>query len=258
MKKSIQILLVIGTFLFASCADAKTKKNDKEKNTNNTTHKDDKSNFHKAPVLNYDYAALEPVIDAKTVEIHFSKHTLGYYKKFLNSIQNTKLESMPMYKILMNISKYPASVRNNAGGYYNHVLYWDNMTTQNRKAMPKEIVEAIKRDFGSFDTFKKEFDKAAKTLFGSGWVWLSINRNGKLFVSTTANQDNPMMDVIDVEERGYPILAFDVWEHSYYLKYQNKRSDYIRAFWSIINWDVVNDRYLTTMKAGKKYANKKE
>lgn len=145
-----------------------------------------------------------------------------------------------MEQIFASISKQPVAVRNNGGGFYNHNLFWENMTPQ-KNDIPAELKAAIEKDLGSFDKFKEAFSKAAMTRFGSGWAWLSVDKNGKLFVSSTPNQDNPLMDV--VEERGTPVLALDVWEHAYYLKYQNKRVDYVTNFWNVINWNVVYNRY---------------
>jgi Fe-Mn family superoxide dismutase len=197
--------------------------------------------MHPMPELAYKYDALEAAIDAKTVEIHFEKHTKGYYKKFLKAIKGTKLEKTPIQKIFNKVSNYDSKVRNAGGGYYNHVLYWENLGQGSSRMPDGKLLRAIERDFGSFEAFKKEFSKQAKGLFGSGWTWLSIDKNGKLFISTTNNQDNPLMDV--VRERGVPILAIDIWEHSYYLRYQNKRGEHIDNIWKIINWDVVERRY---------------
>jgi Fe-Mn family superoxide dismutase len=195
---------------------------------------------HKFPELGYAYNALEPYIDAQTMEIHYSKHHKAYYTNFMTAAEGTDMLKTPMEQIFANMSKHSATVRNNGGGFYNHNLFWENMTSV-KNEIPASLKSAIEKDLGSFDAFKEMFNKAAMTRFGSGWAWLSVDKNGKLFVSSTANQDNPLMDV--VEERGTPILGLDVWEHAYYLKYQNKRVDYVTNFWNVINWNVVNKRF---------------
>ena len=194
---------------------------------------------HKFPELGYAYNALEPYIDAQTMEIHYTKHHKGYYTNFMTAAEGTDLLKTPLEQIFANMSKHPVVIRNNAGGFYNHNLFWENMTGV-KNEIPSGLKSAIEKDFGSMEKFKETFNKAAMTRFGSGWAWLSVDKNGKLFVSSTANQDNPLMDV--VEEKGTPILGLDVWEHAYYLKYQNKRVDYVNVFWSVVNWKVVNDR----------------
>lgn len=157
----------------------------------------------------------------------------------MSAIEGTDLVKTPMPAIFANISKHSATIRNNGGGYYNHTLFWENMTGE-KQEVPAKLKAAIEKDLGSMDAFKDSFGKAAKTRFGSGWAWLSVDKNGKLFVSSTPNQDNPLMDV--VEERGTPLLCLDVWEHAYYLHYQNRRPEYVDNFWNIVNWKVVNDR----------------
>lgn len=195
---------------------------------------------HTFPELAYAYDALEPYIDAETMELHYSKHHKGYFTKFMAAAKGTDLLNTPMENIFAGISKQPEGVRNNGGGYYNHALFWENMTPQQGE-IPADLKAAIEKDFGSIDAFKTEFATAAKTRFGSGWVWLLVDENGALKVSSTPNQDNPLMDVAEV--KGTPLLALDVWEHAYYLNYQNKRGDYINNFWNVVNWDVVNHRY---------------
>ena len=151
---------------------------------------------------------------------------------------------MPMVSILAKISQYSVALRNNGGGFYNHNLFWENMSPV-KKEMPGRLKGAIEKDFGSFDAFKAAFENAAKTRFGSGWAWLSVDASGKLFVSSTANQDNPLMDV--VTEKGTPLLGLDVWEHAYYLKYQNRRPEYVGNFWNLVNWEVVDKRYAAAL-----------
>jgi len=197
--------------------------------------------------LPYGYEALEPFIDKQTVEIHYNKHHKAYYNNFLNAIKGTEMETMYITDIFKNISKYPAAVRNNVGGYYNHTFYWEGMKP-NGGILPKgKLSEVITKTFGSFEEFKKQFSEAGKTRFGSGWAWLSIDNKGILFIYSTPNQDNPLMDIS--EKKGVPLLTMDVWEHAYYLKYQNKRPDYIDAFWNVVNWEEVTRRYETALKS---------
>ncbi len=193
------------------------------------------------PKLPYDYNALEPYIDAQTMEIHHSKHHGGYTKKLNAAIEGTDLEKLSIEDILKDVSKHSTAVRNNGGGFFNHKLFWQNMSPDGGDKPEGKLAEAIDRDFGSFDNFKETFNKAAAGRFGSGWAWL-VNQNGKLVVTSTPNQDNPLMDVAEVQ--GTPILGLDVWEHAYYLKYQNKRPDYIDAFWNVINWSDVAKRFV--------------
>jgi Fe-Mn family superoxide dismutase len=191
------------------------------------------------PKLPYDFNALEPHIDAKTMEIHHGKHHNGYVTNLNNAIAGTDLENKSIEE-LMKVAGSNAAVRNNGGGNYNHSLFWTIMKPNGGGNPTGEIGAAIDAKFGSFEKFKEEFAKAAATRFGSGWAWLSVV-NGELAVSSTPNQDNPMMDVADV--KGTPILGLDVWEHAYYLNYQNRRPDYVAAFWNVINWDEVSKRY---------------
>ncbi|MFW6351890.1 MAG: superoxide dismutase [Bacteroidota bacterium] len=194
---------------------------------------------HKFPELGYDFNALEPYIDAQTMELHYTKHHQAYYNNFMKAAKDSKLAETPMEEIFKSISKESETVRNNGGGYYNHSLFWENMTPSQQQ-IPPQLRIAIEKDFESVDKFKEEFSTASKTRFGSGWGWLAVDDNGRLFVTSTPNQDNPLMDVAD--ERGTPLLGLDVWEHAYYLKYQNKRAEYVDNFWNLIDWDVVNKR----------------
>lgn len=195
---------------------------------------------HKFPELKYAFNALEPYIDAQTMEIHYTRHHKAYYTNFMTAAEGTELLKTPMEQIFATISKQSVAIRNNGGGFYNHNFFWENLSPV-KQEIPAGLKAVIEKDLGSFDSFKEAFTKAAMTRFGSGWAWLSVDKNGKLFVSSTANQDNPLMDVI--EEKGTPILGLDVWEHAYYLKYQNKRADYVTGFWNIIDWKVVEARY---------------
>jgi superoxide dismutase, Fe-Mn family len=189
--------------------------------------------------LSYDYAALEPYIDARTMEIHHTKHHAGYTSNLNNAIAGSALEGKSIEEILKGISGHSAAVRNNGGGYYNHNLYWEVMTPGGSTKPDGELLDAINESFGSLENFREAFVQAALTRFGSGWAWLVL-QNNNLVVSSTPNQDNPLMDVAEVQ--GKPILGIDVWEHAYYLHYQNRRPDYVNAFWNIINWDEVARR----------------
>ncbi len=191
----------------------------------------------KFPELPYSYDALEPHIDAQTMELHYSKHHQGYYNKFMSAIEGTDLANQSLEEIFGKISSQAAGVRNTGGGYYNHIVFWNSMSPNGGGNPTGAIADAINKDFGSFDKFKEEFSNAAATVFGSGWAWL-VNNGGKLEIIATANQDNPHMDV--VKGSGTPLIALDVWEHAYYLKYQNRRPDYIAAFWNVVNWDHAN------------------
>jgi Fe-Mn family superoxide dismutase len=192
------------------------------------------------PDLPYAHDALEPHIDARTMEIHHGKHHAGYTNNLNAAIEGTDLENASIEDILAKAGSAGAAVRNNGGGYYNHNLFWTVMGPNGGGAPSGELAQAIDRDFGSFDAFKEAFGKAAATRFGSGWAWLIV-AGGKLHVTSTPNQDNPLMDV--AETKGTPILGLDVWEHAYYLHYQNRRPDYIGAFWNVVNWDRVAANY---------------
>lgn len=196
----------------------------------------------KLPSLKYDYNALEPHIDARTMEIHHTKHHAAYTDKLNSAIENTELAGKSIENILENISVHPTGVRNNGGGFFNHNLFWEIMSPEGGGQPSGELMSAINTSFGSFESFKEKFSNAAATRFGSGWAWL-VARDGKLMVTSTPNQDNPLMDVVPTGERGTPILGLDVWEHAYYLHYQNRRPDYIAAFWNVINWDEVAKRF---------------
>jgi len=192
------------------------------------------------PPLPYAYNALEPYIDALTMEIHYDRHHRAYFTNFVNAIKGTPLETMPLNEIFASISKQSDAIRNNGGGYYNHLFFWNNLGKGYAGPSP-ELSAALTKTFGSFDKFKDTFSTAAKTRFGSGWAWLYMTADKNLAVGSTPNQDNPLMDVCTF--RGTPLLTLDVWEHAYYLKHQNKRADYVTAFWNVVNWDEVNKRY---------------
>jgi Fe-Mn family superoxide dismutase len=192
------------------------------------------------PELPYAYNALEPVIDAKTMEIHYTKHHKAYFNNFLAAIKDSPAAEMDLKDLFAGISKQPAAIRNNGGGYYNHMLFWENLTPV-KNSPSAELNNAIEKSFETMGKFKEEFANAAKKHFGSGWAWLVAGKDGNLFVSDTLNQDNPLMDV--VEKKGTPLLCLDVWEHAYYLQYQNRRVEYVDNFWDIVNWDTVSKRY---------------
>ena len=193
------------------------------------------------PALPYAHNALEPNIDVTTMEIHHGKHHNGYVNNLNGAISGTDLDGKPIEEILKNVSQHSGAVRNNGGGHYNHSLFWTIMSPNGGGTPSGDLSTAIDAKFGSFDKFKEEFSKAAATRFGSGWAWLCVDAQGELQVCSTPNQDNPLMDV--AEYPGTPILGLDVWEHAYYLKYQNKRPDYIAAFFNVIDWDAVSQRY---------------
>lgn len=193
------------------------------------------------PKLPYAYDALEPHIDARTMEIHHSKHHNGYTTNLNNAIEGTDLESKSILDILENLDMSNMAVRNNGGGFYNHDLFWKIMSPNGGGEPSGELAAAINKEFGSFDGFKDAFSKAAATRFGSGWAWLCVHKGGEVKVCSTPNQDNPIMPEIGCG--GFPILGLDVWEHAYYLHYQNRRPDYIGSFFNLINWEEVNKRY---------------
>lgn len=195
------------------------------------------------PKLPYAYDALEPHIDAKTMEIHHTKHHNAYTTNLNNAIAETDMEGKTIENILINLDKSNAAVRNNGGGYYNHNLFWTILSPKGGGQPKGELLASIERDFGSFEEFKAKFAKAAATQFGSGWAWLCVQKGGKLEICATPNQDNPLMPGVGCE--GTPILGLDVWEHAYYLNYQNRRPDYIEAFFNVVNWEEVTRRFAT-------------
>jgi Fe-Mn family superoxide dismutase len=197
------------------------------------------SKFELAP-LPYSYDALEPYIDKMTMEIHHSKHHQAYVNNLNNAVAGTDMEGKSLEDLFKSISKAPVAVRNNGGGVYNHNIFWKMMKPNGGGAPSGALADAIKSTFGSFEEFKKLFGNAAATRFGSGWAWLVVADN-KLVVTSTPNQDNPLMDLAEV--KGFPLLTLDVWEHAYYLKYQNRRPDYIENWWSVVNWDEVSRRF---------------
>ena len=195
----------------------------------------------KLPALNYSYDSLEPHVDAKTMEIHHGKHHAGYTNNLNNAIKDSELEGKSIKEILSSLDLNNSAVRNNGGGFYNHSLFWSVMSPDGGGLPTGNLAKAIDTSFGSFEEFKSAFSKAAATRFGSGWAWLCVHPNGKLGVCSTANQDNPLMEGIGCE--GTPVLGLDVWEHAYYLNYQNRRPDYIAGFFNVIDWNVVSENF---------------
>ena len=199
------------------------------------------------PKLNYSFTSLEPVIDSVTMRVHYTKHHQGYVTNLNNALKNQPKKSLD--SILMNVSKYPTAVRNNAGGHFNHTLFWECLTPGG-KELKGDLLQEITKTYGSLDSLQKLMTTQGTTLFGSGWVWLIVNKDNKLQVITSINQDNPIMDLAPIQ--GTPILGIDVWEHAYYLKYQNKRADYLKNIWKIINWEFVSTKYIDQTKKWKK------
>lgn len=255
--KQIFLILFLPVFLSAcNMQDADNKENNKEKKSENTTVQvkvSDKfmsvmqklpeyswKHPYKLPELPYDYDALAPAIDEVTMKTHHGKHHRGYTKKANAAVKKGDLTDQPLVKLFAEINQHPDAVRNNGGGFYNHALFWTFMTPGGSK-FEGEISNAIKEKFGSLDAFKKSFEGSAKSQFGSGWAWLVMTFDGELAISNTSNQNNPLMSITDTN--GIPLLNIDVWEHAYYLNYQNKRGEYIANFWKIINWPAVNKRY---------------
>ena len=193
------------------------------------------------PALPYAFNALEPHIDAKTMEIHHGKHHNTYVTNLNAAVAGKPEENLSIEDICKNISKYPVAVRNNGGGHFNHSLFWTIMAPKAGGAPSGALADAINSAFGSFDEFKTKFAAAGTGRFGSGWAWLIKDASGKLAITSTPNQDNPLMDVSEL--KGTPLLGLDVWEHAYYLKYQNRRPDYISAWWNVVNWDTVQARF---------------
>jgi Fe-Mn family superoxide dismutase len=191
--------------------------------------------------LPYSFDALEPHIDARTMEIHYTKHHKAYYDKFIAAVKGTEMENMTLEQIFAQMSKFPTAVRNNGGGYFNHTMFWKVMSPDGGGEPKGPLAEAINNTFGSFESMKNQFNDAAAGRFGSGWAWLCVDKNKGLEICSTANQDNPLMD--NAGCGGTPILGLDVWEHAYYLKYQNRRPEYIQAFWNVVNWEEVENNY---------------
>lgn len=251
-------LILVMAVLVSACQTSVVNENETEINDQNKTIKSELVSIvdklpeyalkypFEQPLLDYAYDALEPIIDAKTMETHYSKHHKGYTRKANLAFEENNLQNESLIKVFTEINKYPDFVRNNAGGFYNHNLYWTFMTPGGSD-FKGEIADAIKSEFQSKEQFMEQFEKAAATQFGSGWAWLVLKKNGKLAITQSSNQDNPLMP--DAEVQGIPLLNIDVWEHAYYLEYQNKRKEYISNYWKVVNWETVNDRYLLAKNA---------
>jgi len=192
------------------------------------------------PDLPYDYDALEPYIDGQTMDIHYNKHHNAYLTKFQKAIEGTELEDKSLEELMANAGQHGPGVRNQGGGYYNHIVFWNSMSPSGGGKPTGSLASAIDSEFGSFDDFKEQFTNAGVTLFGSGFVWLIVS-NGKLDIVQTPNQDNPLMDV--APKNGEPIMALDVWEHAFYLKYQNRKPEYVENWWNVVNWDGISQKY---------------
>lgn len=203
---------------------------------------------YEIPKLPYEWNALEPYIDSRTMEVHHTKHHQTYVDKLNQALEGTDLTKQSLENLLRKVSKHGSAVRNHGGGHYNHSLFWPMLSATAGKKPVSTLAAAINKKFGSLNRFREEFSQAATAHFGSGWAWLCIDKHGNLFVCTTPNQDNPIMDVVDPSCQGTPILGLDVWEHAYYLQYQNRRSAYIEAFWNIVNWEEVNRRFEAAQK----------
>lgn len=226
---------VIGSALITSCGGVK----EDAKEIISTS-------FAQTP-LPYDFNALEPHIDAKTMEIHYTKHAASYAGNLNEAAHEEDVDiTQPLEDVLTNMSNYSTKMRNNGGGHYNHELFWAIMSPNGGGQPSGKLAEAINDEFGSFNDFKSKFEEEAKDRFGSGWAWLVLDNSKNLKVGSTPNQDNPMMDLADF--KGVPLLGIDVWEHAYYLNYQNRRPEYISAFWNLINWDIINYRYEAIME----------
>ncbi|MCK9449515.1 MAG: superoxide dismutase [Bacteroidales bacterium] len=200
-----------------------------------------KVNLLQFPELPYAFDALEPHIDAMTMEIHYTRHHKAYFDNLQAAVKDSNMAEMNFIELLKNISSFPVAVRNNGGGHFNHTLFWKIMSANGGGKPTGALMDAIQGQFGSFEKFQEQFSNAAKTRFGSGWAWLSLKDDKSLAVCSTPNQDNPLMDV--AECKGQPVMGLDVWEHAYYLKYQNKRPDYVQAFWNVVDWNAVAGNY---------------
>jgi superoxide dismutase, Fe-Mn family len=245
MKQHQLLLLALALTVLGAC-QSPTKSDKKETSPTEELPKYSGIKIeHTFDPLPYSFDALEPYIDAQTMQIHYDRHHRGYYNNFINAIKDTELQNASLDFIFDNMSKLSSTIRNNGGGYYNHVLFWEIMAADELGEPSEILIKAIEESFGSLESLKEEFNKMALTQFGSGWAWLIVSEDGSLAVTQTANQDNPLMDV--VSKRGIPILALDVWEHAYYLKYQNLRAEYVKNFWNIVNWTKVNELYLNAL-----------
>jgi len=249
MKKNILLLTAVTSFLLFSC---KNKEEMTEVQVPSATAKDSipakgdpksvvaNQGAFQMKGLNYGYNDLEPYMDGQTVETHYGKHHLGYCNKLNDAVKGTPLETMSIEEILKGMDLKNSALRNNAGGYYNHNIFWEILGSKAGGRPTGKVAELINKDFGSFDQFKTQFSDAAKGVFGSGWVWLVYQNDGTLKITTSINQDNPLMP--NAEVKGYPLMNIDVWEHAYYLKYKNERPKYIENFWQLVDWSKVEYR----------------
>ncbi len=249
MKRNILLLTAVTSFLLFSC---KNKEEMTEVQVPSATAKDSipakgdpksvvaNQGAFQMKGLNYGYNDLEPYMDGQTVETHYGKHHLGYCNKLNDAVKGTPLETMSIEEILKGMDLKNSALRNNAGGYYNHNIFWEILAPKAGGRPTGKIAELINKDFGNFDQFKTQFTDAAKGVFGSGWVWLVYQNDGTLKITTSINQDNPLMP--NAEVKGYPLMNIDVWEHAYYLKYKNERPKYIENFWQLVDWSKVEYR----------------
>ena len=249
MKRNVLLLTAITSFFIISCKDKEEMTEvqipDATETTSVPVDGDPKSvvanqGAFQMKGLNYGYNDLEPYMDPQTVETHYSKHHLGYCNKLNDAVKGTPLETMSIEEILKGLDLKNSTLRNNAGGYYNHNIFWEIIGPKAGGRATGKVAELINRDFGSFDEFKTQFTEKAKGLFGSGWVWLVYQNDGTLKITTSVNQDNPLMP--NAEVKGYPLMNIDVWEHAYYLKYKNERPKYIENFWQLVDWNKVEYR----------------
>ncbi|SEH75825.1 superoxide dismutase, Fe-Mn family [Paenimyroides aquimaris] len=249
MKRNVLLLTAIASFIIISCKDKEEMTEvqipDATETASVPVDGDPKSvvanqGAFQMKGLNYGYNDLEPYMDAQTVETHYSKHHLGYCNKLNDAVKGTPLETMSIEEILKGLDLKNSTLRNNAGGYYNHNIFWEIIGPKAGGRATGKVAELINRDFGSFDEFKTQFTEKAKGLFGSGWVWLVYQNDGTLKITTSVNQDNPLMP--NAEVKGYPLMNIDVWEHAYYLKYKNDRPKYIENFWQLVDWNKVEYR----------------
>jgi Fe-Mn family superoxide dismutase len=241
MKNKIFIIMIAIFFINNIKVNSQTNTTDYSKKPDKFVYKG--IAFYQLP---YSYNSLEKYIDKETVMIHYDRHHKAYFTKYIDAMEGKPELQGKMEDVLKKISQYSEGIRNNLGGYYNHIMYWNIMLPGDFTSPKDKLAKAIEKKFGTLENMKKQLSDAALSRFGSGWAWLSVNDNGELFISSTANQDNPLMDV--VKERGVPILALDVWEHAYYLKYQNKRKDYVDNFWKLLNWNEVDKLYEIPLK----------